>query len=152
MRNASSILNQRSAFASAVLSFVLMLGLAPKAHAQRQCSNAILQGRYGVHAFATDVPDGTPRNLVGVYTFDGRGSWTATLTVNINGSVIQFPDSGTYAVNSDCTGTLSPTSGGSFAAVLVDGGNEVYLMRTEPSGTVQYGTAKKLFPGDSGGH
>src|SRR6476660_5630433 len=104
MRNASSILTQRPAFATAVLTLMLMAGLAPKAHAQRQCSNATLRGGYGAHASATDVPDGTPRALIGVYTFDGRGSWTAMLTVNINGLVIPIPDGGTYTVNADCTG------------------------------------------------
>ena len=148
MRNASSILNQRPAVASAVLTIVFMLGLAPKVHAEQQCSNESLRGRYGLHAFATDVPAGTPRALIGAYTFGGRGSWTATLTVNINGSVIRIPDSGTYNVNPDCTGTLLANSGGSFAAVVVSGGNELYLMRTDPSSTVQYGTGKKLFPGE----
>src|ERR1041385_8150768 len=134
MKNASTILNERPALTSALLTFVFMLGLAPKVHAQPQCSNASLRGGYGFHASATDVPAVTPRALIGVYTFDGRGSWTATLTVNIDGSVVQFPDSGSYVVNADCTGTLSPSSGGSFAAAVVDGGQEVYLMRTNPTG------------------
>jgi hypothetical protein len=148
MRNASSILNQRPAVASAVITFVFMLGLAPKAHAQQHCSNASLRGVYGFHAFSTEVPTGTLRNVIGVYAFDGRGSWTATLTVNLNGSVLQFPDAGTYQVNPDCTGKLVLNSGGSQAAVVVDGGKELYLMRTDPSSIVQYGTGKKLFPGE----
>jgi hypothetical protein len=78
-----------------------LLGLEPKAHAQPQCSNASLRGGYGFHAFATDVPAGTPRAVIAVYKFDGRSSWTAALTVNINGSVLQSPDAGTYLVNPD---------------------------------------------------
>jgi hypothetical protein len=151
MRNLSSILNQRPVLASAVLTFVFMLGLAPKAHAQQQCSNASLRGGYGFHATGTDVPAGTPRAVITLYTFDGGGNWTATVTLNNNGTVLQFPDAGTYVVNPDCTGTLMPSSGGSYAAVVVDGGKEVFLMRTEPSTIVLHGNAKKLFPGNSGG-
>ena len=149
MINASSMLKPRPAIASVVLTFVFMLGLAPKIQAQQQCSNASLRGGYGFHASATVVPAGTPKNIVGVFTFDGRGSWTATLTINDNGSVFPQPDSGTYLVNPDCTGKLFPNTGGSFQAVVVEGGNEFYLMRIEPSTVVQYSTAKKLFPGDS---
>jgi hypothetical protein len=151
MRNASSFMNQRPALASAVLTLVFMLGLAPKAHAQQQCSNASLRGGYGFHAFATIVPAGTPRAVIAVFTFDGRGNYAGTVTLNDNGSIIQFPDTGTYVVNPDCTGTLFPNSGGRSQVVVVDGGNEFYQIRIEPSSIVLYATAKKLFPGNSGG-
>jgi hypothetical protein len=147
MRNATSILNQRPVFASAVLTFVFMLGLAPNAHAQQRCSNASLRGGYGFHSSATVVPAGTPRTVIAVFTFDGRGTYAGTVTLNDNGSIIQFPDTGTYVVNPDCTGTLFEASGlGSSQVVVVEGGNEFYQMRVEPSSIVLYATAKKLFP------
>lgn len=64
---------------------------APKANAEQQCSNASLHGAYGFHGFG--------------FQFDGRGSWTAKLTVNDN-CVISNPPNSTpaiYIVNADCT-------------------------------------------------
>ena len=115
---------------AAVLTFVFMLSLAPKAHAEQQCSTASLRGGYGFHAFATIVPAGTPRAIIAVFTFDGRGGYSGTVTLNITAPLVfSFPTLGLYAVNADCTGTLFPNTGGSFDVIVVDGGNEFYQMR-----------------------
>lgn len=56
-----------------------------------------------------------PRTAVGVFTMDGAGNLTnGAATSSLNGSVAQETFSGTYTVNSDCTGTASVTidSGG----------------------------------------
>ena len=50
-------------------------------------------------------------------------------------------------MNSDCTGALSPSSGGTVEIVVVDDGREVYQMRTEPNTILLYSVAKKIFPG-----
>jgi hypothetical protein len=136
----------------ALVAFACMfaLGAAPNAHAE-QCSNASLRGVYGFHGFATIVSDKsdktTPRAIIGVFTLDGRGSWTATLTINDNGTIMHPPNAGpnTYVVNADCTGTLYPSSGGSVEIVVVDRGREFYQMRIEPSAIVLYGVTKKQF-------
>jgi hypothetical protein len=132
----------------ALVAFACMfaLGAAPNAHAE-QCSNASLRGVYGFHGFATILPDGTPRAIIGIFTLDGRGSWTATLTVNDNGTISHPPNPGpnTYVVNADCTGALFPSSGGRVEIVVVDRGREFYQMRTEPSTIVLYGVTKKQF-------
>ena len=49
----------------------LIVGAAPHAQA-RQCSNASLKGGYGFHGFATIVPAGTPRAIIGVSSWTGR--------------------------------------------------------------------------------
>jgi hypothetical protein len=133
-----------------IISLVVFAGMffaGPNAQA-RQCSNASLHGTYGFHGIATIVPAGTPRAILGVFTLDGKGNWSTTLTMNDNGTVIHVTDSGTYTVNSDCTGTLVP-SVGTVEIVVVDNGKEFYQMRTNPAGVVLYGVTKKLF-GDDG--
>lgn len=134
----------RRQLALVAFSCLFALGAAPNAHAE-QCSNASLRGVYGFHGFATIVPAGTPRAIIGVFTLDGHGSWTATLTVNDNGTIAHpaNPGPNTYVVNADCTGTLFPSSGGSIEIAVVDGGKEFYQMRTDPSTIVLYGVTKR---------
>lgn len=127
------------------LTCLLVLGAASNAHAE-QCSNASLHGVYGFHGFATIVPAGTPRAIIGVFRLDGLGNWTATLTINDDGSISHPPNpAGTYIVNADCTGTLSPSVGGTVEIVVVDRGREFYQMRTDPSNIVLYGVTKLQF-------
>jgi len=82
----------------------------------RACSNATLQGDYGflVSGFKPIPPPtgGLERfNAVGIYDFDGEGSFTfegGALQGEITG--LAPPPSnvvGTYAVNENCTGTMS---------------------------------------------
>jgi hypothetical protein len=122
----------------------------------QQCSNASLQGTYGFQAFATVVSPGspgTPRALMGVFTLDGHGGWTANLTLDDNGTILSRPnEGGTYIVNADCTGTLFPTSGGSVMLVVVDGGREFYQMRLDPANIVVFGTTKLVSSGNNGGN
>src|SRR5437588_324880 len=120
---------------SALVFFTCFIALTtPMANAEQQCSNATIRGAYGFHGFATISPAGTPRAIIGVFQFDRRGSWTAKLTVNDNGVISNPPNStpATYIVNADCTGTLFPSSGGRIEIVVVDGGNEIYQMWTDP--------------------
>ncbi len=120
------------------------------AHAQsRTCSNAMLQGAYGSTVGMIVVPAGTPRAVLLRFSFDGKGNFTNNLTMNDNGTVIHTSDFGTYTVNPDCTGTIY-TNGGTRTVeiVLVDGGNEFYSIRTNPSNLVFIShAAKKIFPG-----
>ena len=119
----------------------LIVGAAPYAQA-KQCSNASLKGAYGFLGFGTILPAGTPRAIIGRFLLDGAGSWSATLTMNDNGVIRRITDSGTYNVNPDCTGTLSPPSG-SVEIVIVDKGKEFYQMRTDPAGVVVHGVTKR---------
>jgi hypothetical protein len=139
-----------------VFATVIATGGASLAQAQT-CTNASLKGTYGFHGFATIVPPSgptTPRAIIGVFTLDGRGNWTANLTLDDNGMIIPKPNQGgSYIVNADCTGALFPSaSGGSgaVAIVVVDGGREFYQMRTDPASIVLFGTTKKVTSADSG--
>jgi hypothetical protein len=137
-----------------LLAMAAVFGIGPvsQAHAQ-QCSNAVLRGSYGFHALATIVSPGsagTPRSIIGVFTMDGRGNWTTSLIINDNGVISHRPDTGTYVVNADCTGTFFPASGGTVEIVVVDGGNEFYQMRSNPASIVMYAVSKKLSSGAGG--
>lgn len=103
----------------------------------RECSNDTLRGAYGFQTGAIILPAGTPRGVLGRWLFDGSGNFTNTLTLNDNGTIIQVADTGTYRVNADCTGTIFPgVGGGSIEIVVVDRGNEFYLLRTAPADQV----------------
>ncbi len=129
----------------------IILLSAPDAHA-RQCSNATLRGAYGFRVGGLVVPAGTPRGVLARFSFDGKGSYSAKLTLNDNGNIIHVQDSGTYTVEPDCTGRLLPNpnaGGGTIEIVIVDGGNEFYQLRTAPPFAVNLSTAaKRQFPGD----
>jgi hypothetical protein len=95
--------------------------------------------------YSTGTFDGTPRVTLGRETYDGNGSYTNTITINNNGTLIHLNDFGTYTVNADCTGTIFNTaSGATFQFVLVDGGKEIY--RLTFNGGVSYTVNKKQFP------
>jgi hypothetical protein len=96
----------------------------------------------------TNVPAGTPRVAFGRETFDGKGNFTNTVTLNSNGTVIHFNDSGTYTVNADCTGTAVTATGVTLPFVIVDGGKEIYKidLAPPPAITVSYTVSKKQFP------
>ena len=125
----------------------LIVGAAPHAQAEH-CSNASLKGTYGFLGSGTIVPAGTPRAVIGVFTLDGKGGFSNTLTINDNGTIRRTTDTGTYKVNADCTGTLSPSMGGVVEIVIVDKGKEFYQMRTDPASIVLYGVTKRQFRAD----
>ena len=146
---AMRIIMRQMIVSSVVFVSMFVVGAVPNAQA-RDCSNASLQGAYGFSVGAIVAP-GTPRGILGRFSFDGRGNWTNTLTINDNGTVRQVNDHGSYTVNADCIGRLFPLTGamGTIEIVLVDGGNEFYQLRTDPSSIVfLFNVAKKQFPGN----
>lgn len=145
-----------------VLASVFVVGDMPNASARvpnaaaKQCSNASLQGTYGLCVGATILPAGTPRGVLARFTFDGQGSFSAALTINDHGTVTHVEDSGPYAVNGDCTGEIvtAPGGMGTVEIVLVDGGTEFYQLRTNPSNIVfvsQTPAKKQLADGETKG-
>jgi len=88
------------------LCFVVVLAaLLPAAHGQ-SCSLARAAGTYGFTDSGTVVGVG-PRAAAGILTLDAAGNINGKVTASLNGSVSHTALSGTYTVNSDCTGTVS---------------------------------------------
>ena len=122
---------------------VLMAGLAPAAYAQSGCSVATLNGSYGFtySGFSAKGTHGSTKfsvDAAGVGTFDGAGNFSVTFAVSFNGTPsLGNSAAGTYTVNSDCTGVLTSTSGGTdnFAFVIVSGGADVLATDISPGTT-----------------
>jgi hypothetical protein len=122
----------------------------PVARAQGGCTAANLKGAYGLalNGFFYDS-----NGFQGVYASaglavaDGNGGITGTDTVNLDGTPTrgrQF--TGTYTINSDCTGTtsLKDTSGNVIAnldLVITNGGKDVALVDSDTD-TILSGTAR----------
>jgi hypothetical protein len=142
--------------AMAVLAFLTLgmwigrITVQPVVRAQGGCTAANLKGSYGLalNGFFYD-PDG----FQGVYASaglavaDGNGAITGSDTVNLDGTPTrgrQF--TGTYTINSDCTGTtsLKDASGNVIAnldLVITNGGKDVALVDSDTD-TILSGTAK----------
>jgi hypothetical protein len=82
----------------------------------------------------------------GQLILNGKGKITGTATLSLFGDIINaVPITGTYIINSDCTGTAKFTPKGSsainLALLVVDGDNEMLAVETDAntivSGTLQ---------------
>jgi hypothetical protein len=135
---------------------VAALGLVvtPTAKADnRGCSNATLKGAFsqkGTGFITTPPSTAGPMANVGTFIFDGNGAVTGTLINSLNGNIVPATETGTYAVNPDCTGTytvqISPLgiTGHAFF-VIDDSGNELQIITTDP-GVVILCVARRQFP------
>jgi len=97
---------------------LLMLGALESGYAQSEslavCNNRLIAGNYGFtiqgNKLGGQGPTG-PQVGVAMTEFDGRGGLTQIDTVTVNGEVVadftHTPATGTYTVNSDCTGTFT---------------------------------------------
>jgi hypothetical protein len=133
----------------------LALGIAPTAKADdKGCSNASLQGTYAYTSTGSILspPEiAGPIAEVGTQTFDGRGTTTAVATISASGTIVPLTITGTYTVNSDCTGTATLQVAPFGATVHVyfvidDTWNEFQAIETEP-GFVISRLGRKLYPG-----
>jgi len=131
----------------------------PVVHAQDQssgCSLASLNGSYAVDRQGTVVAQlpglpGPPAPLVAVAVarVNGAGSLFGSSTVNVGGAVLNaVPFTGTYTVQSDCTGTVSvdvPSVGLTIhgAIIVIAGGQRFIGTETDPFQVIQV-TAQKL--------
>jgi hypothetical protein len=109
----------------------------------RTCSVASLNGSYGFSGSGFFQGTGAaaatfasrPRAAVGIVTFDGAGGASVELTGSVNGTVQSVTDTGTYAVNSNCTGSISvPVAIGDF--VIVAEGKTILAISTVPGEVV----------------
>jgi hypothetical protein len=110
------LMNKKQVVHAAAL-VLLTLGALGSGYAQSisaACNNKLIAGNYGFTVqgtkWAGPGPTG-PQVGVAMTQFDGKGSLTQIDTVTINGEVVSdftHPKAtGTYTVNSDCTGTFT---------------------------------------------
>jgi hypothetical protein len=139
--------NRRFVFLTLTL---LTFALLTPAKAQVACSVATLNGGYAftLSGFLQEHA-GQPvgGNLAfaesGVRTFDGDGHFTDSHTsAAVAGTVFHSNNSGTYTVDSDCTGTMTLQSGLTEDFSIADGGKEIQFIVTTP-GRVIFGSMKK---------
>ena len=132
------------AFASMLILFAVpkrVLPIVQADDANEACTLTTLNGPYGFVITGTIVGFG-PLAIVGVATFDGAGNVSTDQTANANGNVFPEHETGTYTVNSNCTG--SSTVGGHTANfVILARGSEWQLLGTE-HGIVITGSFKKM--------
>jgi len=135
----------------AVSAVLLVLGPMSKhnqfsVHAQSGCSNATLGGNYAFLAPGFLIPHGkaneVPFAVEGVVAFDGAGNVFTSGDTVVSGGVIstQQNGTGTYTVNSDCTGSISFTAGNAAGLnlnlAIIGGGSELFAIYATPSFTV----------------
>jgi hypothetical protein len=114
-----------------------------------------LSGNYGGIQPAGFVTPGhavkgaeVPWQVVGVISFDGVSNVSFSYTAAVNGAVFTNQAStGTYAVNSDCTGSLSLTSGDAAGytanMVIIGSGAEILGLATQNGETASFDAKKQ---------
>jgi hypothetical protein len=107
--------------------------------------NATLRGNYMSRTMGTVVGVG-PVTAVGRFAYDGNGNFVNPGTRSLNGVIATSTDTGTYTVNSDCSGSVASSDGSfHFNFVTTADGSRYDFIRTDP-GTVVSGTAIRLTP------
>jgi hypothetical protein len=97
------------------------------------CNAATLNGKYGFNFFGFQSPPtkNTAGALIvpiageGLATFDGAGNVSFPVVASVSGDLNTSKCTGTYSVNSDCTGSITSTNCPSSAFVIVGGGAEI---------------------------
>jgi len=103
---------------------------------------------YVIYLSGTLTAEGKQKVVLGQITANGIGSITGTATVGVNFSLVAsaLPLTGTYAVNSNCTGTAQIQIHGqstmNFDTIIVNGGKSIMLFETD-AGTLISGGAQE---------
>jgi hypothetical protein len=120
-------------------------------HAQNEnggCSLASLNGPYATEGQGTIVgqlpglpPPPFPFGEVVLDHFNGAGSFFGNASVNLGGVALPVSFTGTYTVNSDCTGTVTVNTSLGLtlhnAMVVIGGGQRFILTQTDPFAVIQ---------------
>jgi hypothetical protein len=130
----------------------LALGIAPTAKAaDKGCSAASLLGTFAYTSVGSIVAPAFvagPYAEVGTQIFDGKGGVTFTLMSSQNGNIGPATQTGTYTVNSDCTGTFTqgdPTFTAHFSFVLDESTGEFRAICLD-SGAIITRVGRRQFP------
>jgi hypothetical protein len=139
----------------ALAAALLLIGTASAApiaatRKTHSCSNATLNGTYTFGYISWSISNGksTPASEAGADTFNGKGTGTGVITAAYNGVLAgnNMPDTSTYTINADCTGTIVFNSAGSlfhFNVYVSPSGNSFSLISTD-AGTAVAGTETRV--------
>jgi hypothetical protein len=132
-------------FLVAVACIVLAFTISSSAN-ETNCSNASLNGSYGLHASGNIGL--VPFSAVGRFVFDGNGNLHGTLWQRVNNKNVVETLTGTYSVNSVCVVTdtwhLSGGESTTHISIIVDNGTGyVILNNTSPSPSNVSGEARR---------
>ena len=105
---------------------------------RERCDVRTLNGGYGLtfqgFGFRGPVPAlvgaFTPAAGVGVVNFDGKGGLTLAETTSFGGRIAPLSTTGTYAVNSDCTGSLNAPGAATWDFVIVHEKRQIMAINT----------------------
>ena len=137
---------------SKLVTIAMICGLSGTALADdKECSLGTLNGDYVFTASGHSLIAGVwqPKAIVESLHFnrDGTLSVTAATVANAgnSGTVTQSPPggTGTYALDTNCKGTLQFTPGPSFDIFVAPNGREFWKIQTNP-GNVFQGLVKKI--------
>ena len=133
----------------------LAVGIAPTANAQvnKGCNNATLQGTFAYTSsgafVAAPAPIG-PYAETGAQIFDGNGGTATAGMSNTNGNVAVATTTGTYTVNSDCTGTMvlqiAPGIAAHYFFVIANGGSSYQAVCVDPVAVITR-VGNRFYPG-----
>lgn len=133
-----------------VFAAVFVLLLVPQAQAgdDTGCSNASVQGGYGFTGSTNAIVGIGPSAAVASFTADGNGNIVGKITQSFNGLIVRETFTATYTVNPDCTGSatavLQPSGRTAHVNfVVVDEGNQVFNIQTDPGTIVTFTDKKK---------
>jgi hypothetical protein len=114
-----------------------------------RCSVHSLVGNFGLTVTGQNIlPPSTaiPIATVGVVNFDGEGALSGNVTTSFGGNVGNVSITGTYTMQSNCTGTFGVVFDNGFVIsnsfVLVDEGREMLFIQTD-QGTINTGKARR---------
>jgi hypothetical protein len=115
---------------------------------QTPCTAATLNGKYAFEGTGFNIVKGTPvpKAVAEFLNFKGDGTLTSMATLSVNGTIVQnfAAGTGSYAVNQDCTGTLTfSPSGLTFDLFIAPNGSGFHMIETV-TGTVLAGSARRV--------
>jgi hypothetical protein len=152
--NRSKTINITKTFALAAIG-ALALSVAPAGRAaDKGCSNTTLQGTFAFNGTGSIIMPAVvagPLANVNTIVFDGNGGVTSPSGIQSqNGNISSVTETGTYKVNSDCTGTYTVViSPGGFTAhyfFVIDANVSGLEIICTDSGVVFSGIARRQFP------
>ena len=104
------------------------------------CSVASLQGTYAFRRTGVNNILGGPIAQIGIDVFNGDGTRGLIRTTRSNNGVIEdwtdFPPSGSYTVDPDCTGSILAANGTKTDNLIVLDGGKRFLLLSVAQGTI----------------